>query len=214
MSKIKILLIIPFYVSIYSKVLSQNSSFEGILKYRTITSLKRDFRSKQKEKFYDTTYTFVLLKNGNRIEISDSLNNFKNRRTYIKSHCEVFIFKNDSLDDVYQIEDDKDTLTVLKDSLSDKFILREECFGISYETDQFNAEAYFSKQKLNGYDYESSCPSNDFNLEFKHIVYLYKKVFKISETVIEVELVESIEKELDPKLFVIPNFKYLDITKE
>jgi hypothetical protein len=193
---------------------SQNSSFEGILKYRTITTLKRDFRSEQKEKFYDTTYTYVLLKEGNRIEISDSLNNFRNRRTYIKSHCEVFIFKNDSLNDVYQIEDDKDTLTVLKDSLLDKYILREECFGISYETDQFNAEAYFSKQKLNGYDYESSCPSNDFNLEFKHIVYFYKKVFKRSETVIEVELVECIEKELDPKLFVIPNFKNLHITKE
>ena len=193
---------------------SQNSSFEGILKYRTITTLKRDFRSEQKEKFYDTTYTYVLLKEGNRIEISDSLNNFRNRRTYIKSHCEVFIFKNDSLNDVYQIEDDKDTLTVLKDSLLDKYILIEECFGISYETDQFNAEAYFSKQKLNGYDYESSCPSNDFNLEFKHIVYFFKKVFKRSETVIEVELVECIEKELDPKLFVIPNFKNLHITKE
>lgn len=194
---------------------SQNSSFEGILKYRIIKSEIELISMNETNVHVDTTYLFLLIKEDNLIQVYDSISNFNDRLLYNQKDCLMYQFENGILKSFYTIENDYFIGDfIISDTLKDSIINDTDCFGLVLENQDHEYYKYFSK---NIFLKSNQCSKNIEDNLSKYILYFQESFLKTlskksNKTI--VQLIDIQYKKLDNQLFTVPNKKDLHITKE
>lgn len=204
----QILSIIIYFIGC-SVSFCQNESFEGYIKYRTVSTSFVQYGDSIKA-IIDTSYSTVYHKNDNFVDVPNEPNNIASKQIFLKDSCKIYYIPLSKKEPIIIYPGALQDTVLYFDSIPEKKeILGINCSGVIIKTENSIYRSYLSPQQIT-YSYDlSSC--NYWNIDIiVNQIPLYTLIESKDNTFkIEIIAEKVASVKIRDKLFKLPkNRKY------
>ena len=200
----KQLIFILIFFAAFNDLFGQGKSFEGIIKYRTITTSYADTIVKD----VDTSYSSIYHKNGNQVIIEL---NSTGKQIFIRANCRTYVLAAYSNDVQVFDRTSQEPILEIDSLISKKELLGYQCKGIRIKTKTDVQTGYFSPIHFINTLGLKSC-----GMEYlSDKIPLYTLLEEPGSYKMEMTAFDIIPGPVDDSLFELPkNVKDIDVIKD
>lgn len=199
----QIISIIIYFIS-WNTAFCQSESFEGFVRYRTITTSFVEHPDTT-ESINDTTYSTVYFKNGNFVDVPNEFNEINSKQIFLKDSCRIYYVPSSKKEPIIIYPGTLMSPVLQFDSIPEnKVILGISCSGVLIKTEDSNYRSYFSSQHIiDSYDL-SGC--NYWNIDvIANRIPLYNLIEANDNSYnIEITAIEVVSTNVKDKVFKLP----------